>query len=137
MESSGTKLLQNVVIFSSLKYLSCMKRGRGEDKCHLPLKVHIKILSGHMSVKLCSTSVRSFVNGGILNDYLAYPALYLGGTPSQETSTSPPSRLLPENRLYILEKLVLLIFGRTHYSTYKPFYRQEILHLSTQVDYLK
>ena len=31
----------------------------------------------------------------------AYPALYLGGTPSQETSTSPPSCLLLKNRLYI------------------------------------
>ena len=29
----------------------------------------------------------------------AYPALYLGGTPSQETRTSPPSCLLLENRL--------------------------------------
>ena len=30
----------------------------------------------------------------------AYPALYLGGTPSQETGTSPPSCLLLENHLY-------------------------------------
>ena len=33
----------------------------------------------------------------------AYPALYLSGTPSQETGTSPPSCLLLENRLYILQ----------------------------------
>ena len=31
----------------------------------------------------------------------AYPALYLGGTPSNETVTSPPSCLLLENRLYM------------------------------------
>ena len=31
----------------------------------------------------------------------AYQALYLGGNASQETGTSPPSCLLPENRLYI------------------------------------
>ena len=36
----------------------------------------------------------------------AYPALYLGGTPSQETGTSPPSCLLLENRLYMLYILV-------------------------------
>ena len=29
----------------------------------------------------------------------AYPPLYLGGTPSQETGTSPPSCLLLKNRL--------------------------------------
>ena len=29
------------------------------------------------------------------------PALYLGGTPSQQTGTSPPSCLLLDNRLYI------------------------------------
>ena len=34
----------------------------------------------------------------------AYPALYLGGTPSQETGTSPPCCLLLENRLYITVK---------------------------------
>ena len=32
---------------------------------------------------------------------IAYPALYLGGTPSQDTGTSPPSSQLLENRLYI------------------------------------
>ena len=31
----------------------------------------------------------------------AFPALYLGGTPSQETGTSPTSCLLLENRQYI------------------------------------
>ena len=31
----------------------------------------------------------------------AYPALFLGGTPSQETGTSPPSCQLLENRLYM------------------------------------
>ena len=31
----------------------------------------------------------------------AYPALYLSGTPSQDTGTRPPSCLLLENRLYI------------------------------------
>ena len=31
----------------------------------------------------------------------AYPALYLGGTPSQETRTSPPSCLLLKNRIYV------------------------------------
>ena len=37
----------------------------------------------------------------ILKIIRAYSALYLGGTPSQETGTSPPSYLLLENRLYI------------------------------------
>ena len=32
-------------------------------------------------------------------DNRAYPALYLGGTHSQETGTSPPSCLLLKNRL--------------------------------------
>ena len=31
----------------------------------------------------------------------AYPALYIGGTPSQETGTRPPSCPLLENRLYM------------------------------------
>ena len=34
----------------------------------------------------------------------AYPDLYLGGTPSQETVTGPPSCLLLENRLYMTTK---------------------------------
>ena len=34
----------------------------------------------------------------------AYQALYLGGTPSQETGTSPSSCLLLENRLYMNEE---------------------------------
>ena len=39
---------------------------------------------------------------GSLVDIRAYVALHLGGTPSQETGTSPPSCLLFENRLYML-----------------------------------
>ena len=38
---------------------------------------------------------------GSLEITRAYPALSFGGTPSQETGTSPPSCLLLENRLYI------------------------------------
>ena len=33
----------------------------------------------------------------------AYPAIYLGGTPSHRTGTSPPSYLLLENRLFMFE----------------------------------
>ena len=35
----------------------------------------------------------------------AYPALYLGGTPSQETGTSLPRGLLLENGLYLSPNL--------------------------------
>ena len=38
---------------------------------------------------------------GSLVTIRADPALYIGGTPSQETGTSPPSCLLLENHLYI------------------------------------
>ena len=38
-------------------------------------------------------------------DIRGYVALHLGGTPSQETGTSPPSCLLLENRLYILGQI--------------------------------
>ena len=40
----------------------------------------------------------------------AYPALYLGGTPSRETCTSPSSCLLLKNHLYISPKWLTLIF---------------------------
>ena len=52
---------------------------------------------------------------GFLTNYLlitrAYPALYLGGTPSQKIGTSPPSCLLLENRLYM--SLVLQQYCKT------------------------
>ena len=48
----------------------------------------------------------------------AYPALYLGGTPSQETGTSPPSCLLLENRLYIYCQTSVLFF--TNGTRYQP-----------------
>ena len=38
---------------------------------------------------------------GSLVDTRAYIALYLGGTPSQDSGTSPPSCLLLDNRLYM------------------------------------
>ena len=46
----------------------------------------------HHSILKCSLE-------GSLVITRAYPALYFGGTPSQETGTSPPSSLLLENRL--------------------------------------
>ena len=45
---------------------------------------------------------------GSLVDTRAYLALHLGGTPSQETSTSPPSCQLLDNRLYIYVMFYLL-----------------------------
>ena len=42
---------------------------------------------------------------GSLVTIRAYSALYLGGTPSQETGTGPPSCLLLENSLYIKARL--------------------------------
>ena len=41
---------------------------------------------------------------GSLVDIRAYVALHLGGTPSQETSTSPPSCLLLDNRLSMVPR---------------------------------
>ena len=41
---------------------------------------------------------------GSLVDIRAYVALHLGGTPSQETGTIPPSCLLLDNRLLMLCK---------------------------------
>ena len=44
---------------------------------------------------------------GSLVDIRAYLALYLGGTPSQETGTRPPSCLPLYNRLYMYTSLSL------------------------------
>ena len=46
----------------------------------------------------------SFNIKSIRRNIRAYPALYVGGTPSQETGTSTPSCLLLENRLYMSRK---------------------------------
>ena len=44
----------------------------------------------------------------------AYPALYLGGTPSQETGTSPPCCLLLENCLYMSPDSHMKLFPKHH-----------------------
>ena len=48
-----------------------------------------------------STSVLSFINGGILSDYQTFSSLIPWGDPSHRTGSSPPSCLYLKNRLYI------------------------------------
>ena len=79
-----------------------MKEMRGQCNCEWIYVLH-NFMTKHKKRVLNFVQQVFFLlpTEGSLVITRAYPALYLGGTPSQETGTSPPSCLLLENRLYI------------------------------------
>ena len=56
----------------------------------------------NISVKLCQTSVLSFINGGILSGYKSLPSLTPWWDPQSRDRYKPPSCQLLENRQYLL-----------------------------------